>query len=163
MNNVDHFSIENKALDVLDRFNISEPVVDVVKITEESGIKVKEVQMPEKYSDVAGFYNEAEKVIYVEINDKPVRKLFTIAHELGHIFLGHKNYDVLFRIPKENALYSKEEMEANSFAAHLLMPDFMVKDYLKKYNLTKGNYVEMSKIFGVPIVTAKMTLEHLRE
>jgi len=162
MNDVDHFSIENKALDILDRFNIDEPVVDVIKIAEESGIKVKEVRMPEKYSDVAGFYNETEKVIYIEKDDNSARKLFTIAHELGHIFLGHKNYDLLFRIPKENAGYSKEEVEANSFAAHLLMPDFMVKDYLKKYNLNKEDYVEMSKIFGVPIVTAKVTLEHLR-
>ena len=163
MNDVDHFSIQNKALDILERFNIDEPVVDVVKIAEESGIKVKEIQMPEKYSDVAGFYNEVEKVIYVELNDKPSRKLFTIAHELGHVFLGHKNYDLLFRIPKENASYSKEEQEANSFAASLLMPDFMVKEYLKKYDLTKGDYVEMSKMFGVPIVTARVNLEHLRQ
>ena len=42
------------------------------------------------------------------------------------------------------------------------MPDFMIKEYLKKYNLTKNDYIRMAKIFGVPVIAMKHTLEYLR-
>ena len=158
---IDHFSIENKALDVLDRNNITKPVVNVAKIAENVGFSVKEIEMPKEYAGVAAFHDNAKKVIYVAVKDPPTRKMFSIAHELGHIFLGHKNYEVLFRIPKTEGTYPKNESEANSFAAHLLIPTFMVREYLDKYNLTKGDYVKMSNIFGVPVVAMKETLEYL--
>lgn len=161
---INHSAIENKALDVLDQFNITEPVVNAVEIAEKSGIGVKEARMPEKYSNVAGFYDKNDNVIYVNKEDPPTRKLFTVAHELGHIFLKHENFNVLFRITKKDTpepSYPKEEREANSFAAHLLMPDFMLREYLDKYNLTKNDYVQMANIFGVPISAMKPMLEYL--
>jgi Zn-dependent peptidase ImmA (M78 family) len=162
-NTVDHFAIENKALDILDRYNISEPVVDVVKIAKDMGISVKEISMPENYSNVAAFYDQTKKTIYVEMNDKPSRKLFSVAHELGHIILAHKTREVLFRIPIDGANYLKTEKEANSFAANLLMPEFMLKEYLEKYNLTKGDYVKMSEIFGVPVAAMRGALDRLQQ
>jgi hypothetical protein len=42
------------------------------------------------------------------------------------------------------------------------MPEFMVREYLEKYNLTKGDYVQMAKIFGVSYSGMKVTLERLR-
>jgi Zn-dependent peptidase ImmA (M78 family) len=159
---IDHFLIENKALDVLDQNNITKPVVNAIKIAENVGFNIKEIDMSKEYADVAAFHDNKTRVIYVAAKDKPSRKLFSIAHELGHIFLGHQNYEVLFRIPNENGAYSKNEKEANSFAAHLLMPEFMVQEYLDKYSLTKVDYVKMSNIFGVPIVAMRDTLERLR-
>ena len=154
--------IERIAWDVLDNAGIEEPVVNAVEIAKKQNISVKEIEMPKEYSDVAGFYSEEEKIIYVAKDDKPVRKLFTVAHELGHYFLGHKNYSVLLRIPKADAVYSKEEKEANIFAADLLMPEFMVKEYLKKYDFSHSDYVKMSEIFGVPIQAMKNQLEYIK-
>ncbi len=159
---VNHEDIADKALNVLDQFGITEPVVDAVKIANSLGVQVKEVNLPPKYADVAGFFNEKEKTIYVEATDLPTRKSFTVAHELGHIILGHKNYEVLFRIPKKDALYSHAEKEANSFAAHLLMPDYMLDDCMRKYNLAKSDYSELSRIFGVPISAMKNALENMQ-
>ncbi len=96
----------------------------------------------------------------MDVDDSGSRKSFTIAHELGHIFLEHKNYNVLFRIPKKDSRYGAEEMAANSFAAHLLMPDFMLREYMKKYNLSKLDYKVMADIFGVPLSAMRPTLEH---
>src|SRR3989338_10997484 len=127
--NIDKRGIENRALQILDAYNISKPVVDVAKIAKGENLKIKEINMPEGYEGVAGFYNKDERTIYVEVNDTPNRKLFSIAHELGHIFLNHQHATVLFRITREEGQYPQEESEANSFAAHLLMPDFMVRDY----------------------------------
>lgn len=49
------------------------------------------------------------------------RRRFTIAHELGHMFMGHTC--------KINERNSVSEIEAHQFAAELLMPlDFLKKD-----------------------------------
>lgn len=153
--------IKDKALDVLDAQDVNEPVVNAVAIAKKYGVDVKEIEMPSGYQDVAGFYDKQEKTIYVAKSDKPSRKSFTVAHELGHVILGHKNYDVLFRVPRDNVLYSKEESEANIFAANLLMPEFMVRDYMKKYNLDKGDYKRLAEIFGVPIQAMKNQLGYV--
>ena len=160
--NIDHDLIENDALKVLEAYNVTSPVVDVRKIAKGEGYEIKEVEMPSNYGGVAGFHDKGSKIIYVAATDPPARKLFTIAHELGHIFLAHPNYSVLFRVPKKDAQYSAEEQEANSFAAHLLMPDFMVKEYLNKYNLSRCDYKVMAEMFGVPMSSMQHTLEYLK-
>jgi len=159
---VNHNQIEIDALKVLEANNITQPVVDVRKIAQRSGYEIKEVKMPSGHEGVAGFHDKDGKVIYVAIDDSPSRKLFTIAHELGHIFLGHPNYSVLFRIPKKDAEYSEAEQEANSFAAHLLMPKFMVQEKLDQYHLSRADYKKMAEIFGVPISSMQHTLEYLK-
>ena len=157
-----HAQIADKAQALLERFDITEPVVDAVKIAKGLGIQVREIVMPPRYADVAGFYNERDKTIYVKATDKSWRKLFTVAHELGHIVLGHKNFEVLFRVQNKDGEYSDAESQANSFAASLLMPDFLLKKYLAKYNLTKKDSLEMAKIFGVSDAAMKPILLHLK-
>ena len=159
--NIDHNHIENEAFRVLEASNITEPVVDATKIASDAGYKIKEIDMPKGYEGIAGFCEKKQRTIYVNAKDHPARKLFTIAHELGHIFLGHTSYSVLYRIPRKDEHYPQEESEANSFAAHLLMPDFMVRKYLDKYNLSILDYKTMADIFGVPMSSMKHTLEWL--
>ncbi len=81
------------------------------------------------------------------------RDRFTIAHELGHLFLGHiKNHEKLYR---EGA--NELEYEANDFAANLLMPqsEFIRSIYS---NLDEDGYCdleEVSKQFRVSISAVK--------
>jgi Zn-dependent peptidase ImmA (M78 family) len=159
---IDQNRIEIEAYKVLEAYKITRPVVDVGTIAKGEGIKIKEINMPSEYEGVAGFYNKEDRSIYLNKDDSPQRKLFSIAHELGHVFLKHKRTSVLFRIPREDTQYPQEEQEANSFAAHLLMPDFMVKEYLNKYNLSQSDYKIMASMFGVPISSMKHTLEWLK-
>lgn len=59
--------------------------------------------------------------IFVSRNCSPERQRFTIAHELGHILLGHVGeYDLVNREPnsKDNPI----EQAANVFASRLLAP-----------------------------------------
>lgn len=72
--------------------------------------------------------------IVVNAADASVRQRFTIAHELGHLLL--HNYaaphadgrlQVRFRDEKSAEGSILEEMEANQFAAELLMPERYVK------------------------------------
>lgn len=54
-----------------------------------------------------------------------VRKRFSVAHELGHLYLGHLHGNSSIDFNSENY----DEMEANTFAAYLLMPpDLLRKD-----------------------------------
>jgi Zn-dependent peptidase ImmA (M78 family) len=151
---VDHKQIETEALRVLEAHKITEPVVDVRKIAKGEGYEIKEIRMPTGYENVAGFHDSDQKIIYIAANDAP--------HELGHIFMAHPNYSVLFRIPKNDTQYPQEEQEANSFAAHLLMPRFMVQKYLDKYNLSRSDYKVMASIFGVPMSSMQHTLTFLK-
>lgn len=159
---IDYDEIKRDALDVLDKYDITEPVVNVMEISKGVGVEIKEMKMSQEYKDVAGFYDAGSEIIYINSSDKPTRKLFTIAHELGHIFLEHKNYSVLFRVPKKDTSYTKAEKEANCFAANLLMPDFMLKTYMTKYNLTINDSSKMAEIFGVPLVSMIKKLEYLK-
>lgn len=100
-------------------------------------------------------------VIYVSPFQSEERKKFTIAHELGHLFLhmGYRiNSDLWNR--QKNATYyragdSLMEYQANEFAAALLMPKEAYKDVMERNTI--GNKVETSKIadyFGVSVSAA---------
>ena len=141
--------IEAKRL--LEKYDITEPIVNVLKIAESEGLEISFVTMPEEYSNVSGFLNKEEKTIVVNKNDSVTRKSFTIAHELGHYILDHKpgEYGLLYR--KSMGEYEKipKEMEANCFAANLLVPEDMLKDVMKKMSLGRNDSWIIAKIFGV--------------
>jgi len=159
---IDQKSIENKALQVLEDYKIEKPVVDVAQIAKGLGIEIKEIDMPKGYEEIAGFYDKNTKTIYLERSDTPQRKLFSVAHELGHVFLGHQHATVLYRITREDQKYPKEESEANSFAAHLLMPEHMIYYYMDRYGLLRSDYDTLARIFGVPKSSMKHALERLK-
>lgn len=89
------------------------------------------------------------------------RKMFTIAHELGHLFL-HMGFMVDKELweKQDQKVYtrfgtSEQEYQANEFAASLLMPEELYKQVIE--NNTKGNGVNMSQVashFNVSITAA---------
>jgi hypothetical protein len=100
-------------------------------------------------SDVSGMLvplevaNGAAKwAIVVNAQDPPVRQRFTIAHELGHLLI-HKystphadgRYQVRFRDERSARGSVLEEIEANQFAAELLMPEGEIRAIAKKLRL----------------------------
>ncbi|HEU5402572.1 MAG TPA: ImmA/IrrE family metallo-endopeptidase [Terriglobales bacterium] len=91
--------------------------------------------------DVSGalIRNGESVVIAVNSSQHENRQRFTIAHELGHYLL-HKgtklHFDEDFRINYRDATSSdatkREEVEANGFAAALLMPQrILMRDWLR--------------------------------
>lgn len=63
--------------------------------------------------------NGTHIILYDDDNDYFERKHWGIAHEIGHIYLGHKTDG------------KKEEIEAHFFAAQLLMPEVVIRYALK--------------------------------
>jgi Zn-dependent peptidase ImmA (M78 family) len=112
------------------------PVEDIAKAL---GARVERTPAEDELS---GFLyqqkNSGLTIIGVNENHHPKRQAFTIAHELGHSLL-HNVDDVHvdrgFRIKLRNSVSAKgenvEEMEANLFAAELLMPVSFLKKDLK--------------------------------
>lgn len=66
-------------------------------------------------------------------DERPDRQRFTMAHEFGHVVLGHVTDG---RKPKRdsnfNAKGDLDEIAANTFAAELLMPEDLVRDITKR-------------------------------
>lgn len=76
--------------------------------------------------------------IVVNQENAEVRQRFTIAHELGHLLLhryttphADAGYKVRFRDQKSSAGSVREEIEANQFAAELLMPEDLILSHLE--------------------------------
>ena len=77
-------------------------------------------------------------IVCVQESDPKTRKRFTIAHELGHHYLGHafesgmqvhvdRGNLVSFRNSRSSDGIDPKEIEANQFAASLLMPSGLLK------------------------------------
>jgi Zn-dependent peptidase ImmA (M78 family) len=93
--------------------------------------------------DIAGKIEKKDNTFKITLNitDSPKRKNFTLAHELGHLFL-HMGY--LLDMEKWNSIdeyidspyyrmgYSEEEYEANHFAGSLLMPENEYHHFVKE-------------------------------
>lgn len=120
--------IETKVLDLLGSNRIEGPPVPVNVIAERLGLVVKTQELD---SDISGFLarDGRRPVIGVNGSQAPVRQRFTIAHEVGHYLL-HRgdelHVDRGFRLQLRSSASSQgvdsEEIEANAFAAELLMP-----------------------------------------
>ena len=82
------------------------------------GSKVDAVTKPGDGKDVFIVYNKAR-----HIN----RTRFSVAHELGHLHLGHVHGNSSIDIGSDNY----DEIEANTFAAYLLMSPAMIRKDIK--------------------------------
>jgi Zn-dependent peptidase ImmA (M78 family) len=87
------------------------------------------------------------KTIGVNQFENAVRKRFTIAHELGHFFLNHGMKDgikldtyKLYRNDDSSTGNKEEEIQANAFAAALLMPQkHLIDEFLRLTNNINDN------------------------
>lgn len=86
-------------------------------------------------------------VVYNETVDTG-RLLFTLAHEVGHIYMEHDDKDVY-----------AEEIEANAFSTQLLLPDYSVVRIYSDFGVMSQKI--LSDIFGVSMETAKNRLIQL--
>jgi len=143
--------ISKKVSGLLEKYQIDKPVINVFQIAEDEGLNVKFVKMPEKLKDVAGFFDDNSKSIFVNNEDPPNRQMFTVAHELGHYILAHEKgkYGVLYRRQMFSIEQAPAEKEANYFAANLLVPKKMLKYTMEKYDLTKKDNEILASLFGV--------------
>lgn len=147
------------ARDLRKDFSISEELsVDLDSIIKDMGIHYKEACMPDGYLGASKTIG-IEKVLIVsnQIDDLG-RKRFTIAHELGHIFLHqgshscrNKYFGLAFnKIPKET--------EANMFASELLMPGAVLRKLSQDKDITVELTKQVSAAYRTSLQSALMGL-----
>jgi Zn-dependent peptidase ImmA (M78 family) len=140
---------KDEALKILERFGFDSPPVDPIVVAHELGINVRFVKFNPENKKISGFFYAKRNEIFVNEEEDIYRQVFTIAHELGHKLLHEEwlktnDYQVLWR---DASLYDTDdakEKEANCFAANLLVPKAMLKQYYQVANVE-----ELSVLFGV--------------
>ena len=129
----------SEALEIVKRYWSDTPV-DVFSAARELGLGPrKDETLPDKVSGAIRRLDDDNWEIVVNARHAPVRQRFTVAHEIGH-FIYHRakleacdgTSDTLaFRIAEDyypNKLIGpREEWQANTFAANLLIPNHVLK------------------------------------
>lgn len=162
MDHPDYFRAQSQALELLDKYDVEEPIVPILEIAQREGYQVNFYKPEGKLAKVSGFLNPETNTIFINRQDSPHRQNFTIAHELGHATLQHPTdeYDVLMRfatpIDKQPI-----EQEANCFAANILVPQHMLKSTLQQYELSPTDTALLAKLFGVSADVIKYRLKYL--
>jgi Zn-dependent peptidase ImmA (M78 family) len=128
------------------------PPVNLVPILASLDVEVREIDLA---SDISGilYRQPTRRVIVVNKKQSEVRRRFTIAHEVGHLIL-HKGQEVHvdsgFRInlrdPRSATAENVEEIEANAFAANLLMPSTWLKDCLRSETVDWTDSAELEDL-----------------
>jgi Zn-dependent peptidase ImmA (M78 family) len=129
-------AIEQEAEKILEATRITQIPVDVSDISKKLDIVIKYAPSIE----FSGLLYRKDGKAFMAINNKDpeVRQRFTIAHELGHFFL-HPQKDTFVEF-RDNGITitprSLKEIQANQFAAALLMPRKYLLEDIANYQET---------------------------
>jgi Zn-dependent peptidase ImmA (M78 family) len=140
---------------------VEAPLADILAAVEDlAGIPVTVAELPPQ---VAGMYVRRHGDAYIFVNGtfRPVRQRFTLAHEFGHHFLGHRqrvdDADDVFGSPRD-----PEEIAANYFAGAFLAPVAGVRNWTDRHadlDRDLAFVVRAGAFFGVAVKSACIRLE----
>lgn len=164
---------DDEALRILQSAGITAPPVDVEGLARELGATVLKDDLDPEVSGLL-YRRPDSTVIAVNRDHAGTRRRFTIAHELGHLRL-HDGRPLIvdhvvrarvnLRDHRSSLATNREEIEANRFAATLLMPpDFVhaqMHGVLKKRLGELGTIDALAKKFGVSTQAMEIRLTNL--
>jgi len=132
---------------VVAKFVKAEPL-DLMALCHELGLRIREV--PAKGFDGALIRSKAGQkgIVAVKASIREAsRKRFTIAHEIGHFIIPHhRNLENICeerKIESFDRNLNRPEMEANEFAAELLLPSGALR---KLFNLAQFSLAQISAV-----------------
>lgn len=155
MNYKDYQKARNAAWDILIRHKISYLPVRVSEICRKEGIKIK-ICAPGSENDGYSTIALGTPCIYYNNKCKIGRQRFTVAHELGHIMLGHVGkYELINREPSQND--NPIEQSANIFASRLLAPACVL------WGCGVKSYLDIMQLCDISETAAKYRMERMNE
>jgi Zn-dependent peptidase ImmA (M78 family) len=125
--------IDDRAAQLLQSYGLSSIPIDVGAVADRLGAKVVYENLED---DVSGFLLRDNGAVTIAINEHqhPNRQRFTLAHECGHLHLHADKGDRLwldkayfFRDSSSSRGDQLAEIQANQFAAGLLMPEELLR------------------------------------
>jgi len=148
---------------------ISAPPVPVEKIAKLEGAKVEYAPLNQELSGLAHI-RDGVPIIGVNAQHSVTRQRFTLAHELAHVKLHRAELERAVHVDKGSlrrdalaaAGVDRKEIEANAFAAELLMPQAMLAEALKgrTVDLEDDEMIEkLAKRFRVSVTAMRFRFE----
>lgn len=150
------------AEEVINLYGIQIPIINIEEVVQKMGGSVVDNSSIGEFSD-GKIRKTGEDSFTIEVSpfQTEERKNFTIAHELGHLFLhmGFQTNEQKWQ-KQDNVSYyrngnSELEYQSNEFAAAFLMPRVKYKEIMEQN--TEGDFVntaEVAKYFRVSIDAA---------
>jgi len=115
------------ARNLLKRLNINTPPIRLSLIVKALKCEVFAKDLNDGLSGIQISVSDECFILYNK-NQHVHRKRFTVAHEIGHFILGHGREGLKCSLREKH----NKEIEANQFAAELLMPRFLLKKEILK-------------------------------
>jgi len=156
--------IEHLAEELLGKAQVTGPPVPIEKVAKTAGFRIVKEHLD---SNLSGFYvmRAGTPTIGINIAHARVRQRFTVAHELGHATLhAVDHFDREFRRdPVSAAATEPDEMDANAFAAALLMPaEWVTARWADATDLLDNEWVvQTARDFGVSTQSLMYRIENL--
>lgn len=153
--------------DLLKKHKVTVPAVGVYRIIKENGINLVFEDMDDSDSGLLLVKN-GKATIAINDSHHPNRQRFTAAHECGHFFLHRQGDEQLFvdqsfaRDATASAGTKGMEIEANRFAAQLLMPEDMVKEAVANQSLSDLDIALLALRFEVSEQAMTLRLVNLK-
>ena len=159
---------KNEAKKVLDQFLGKNKKINLKKIAKTWGVKIHYELLDNETSGVL-IVDNAKPLVVINSGDSKTRQKFTLAHELGHYHL-HKPVGVhvdkgyvMSRNTNSTLGVDIQEIEANQFAAELLMPESLLKKDTKGFtDVLKDNDIEkLAKKYSVSVQAMTIRLSSM--
>jgi Zn-dependent peptidase ImmA (M78 family) len=158
-------TIRKQVSELLRDNKVTRSPVPVERIAQNLGIEVKFEAAEDNLSGALIRKPKGRVVIGVNSDHHANRQRFTIAHEIGHFIL-HKgmklHVDEDFRINLRDGSVNDEEIDANAFAAELLMPtEFIERDIQKLSRIDSGSVDTLARRYQVSSRAMEIRLTNL--
>ncbi|MBI5163259.1 MAG: ImmA/IrrE family metallo-endopeptidase [Magnetospirillum sp.] len=146
--------------------------VDLAGLARRLGVDIAYSQLPDEVSGSIERQGNGTFLIRVNARHPETRQRFTIAHELGH-FVSHRhllgngtNDNKAYRTMTTEANFNpaigpQHETDANKFAAGLLMPEPLVREFYKNLGRPQ-NADNLAAVFKVSPQAMQIRLDGLR-
>ncbi len=147
-----------EAVKLLQEKGINKLPVDPIKIIETLGISILE----HNFKSIEGFstFDPHRKQFVIGVNSQikeTGRKNFTYAHELGHFcldaFTKNGNNCQKKDITNDSKGLDQTEINANVFATHLLLPDFLITGKIKTIDPSWKELSQLAKMTKTSLIT----------
>ena len=163
--------IKARAQELLRTSGIAKPPVEVEQIAAALGVEVVVEPLEETVSGLL-VVRKSRATIGINELHHPHRRRFSIAHELGHYTLHRYVSNVFvdstltfYRDEKSADGVYRQEIEANSFAAELLMPEDFIRYHLERHKIDLHDEQAVERLardFGVSMQALTIRLVNLR-
>lgn len=163
MKNINESLIISKAYEILILNNINSLPINSINIAKTYGFIVKDLKYDPLFVKLKGLtvYNERTNKYLILYNSGFEDFNFTIAHELGHIFLGHYKDGHLvksgFALTKR---YKNYEKMADLFAYSLILPNPLVNQFIQAELPKKELLSNLCKSFCIDKKIAKAVTQN---